>query len=149
MGRLTGTNQQFIAVNLQQPIKQLARKDRLWFDFGDSSTGEQAHGILKRVYEAEYKEAGDNLNWTDFNIKFSSQRTAEYVKADIEDSITAYLTVHPNEGHGAVGGGGGGGNDPADPDDEKKTSDLTTYIIIGAAAAIIIALLIPWKKSKK
>ncbi len=149
MGRLTGTDQQFIAVNLQQPIKQLVRKDRLWFDFGDRSTGEQAHGILKRVYAAEYKEAGDAANWTDFNIKFSSQQTAEYVKADIEDSITAYLTVHPNEGHGAVGGGGGGGNDPADPDDEKKTSDLTTYIIIGAAAAIIIALLIPWKKSKK
>ena len=146
MGRLTGTDQEYIAVNLQKPIKQLARKDRLWFDFGDSSVGEKAHGILKRGYNAEYKEAGDNANWYDFNIKFTSRQAAEFVKEDIEDSITAYFTVHPNEGNPAVGGGGEVSGSDDNDEDEKKSGNLTTYIVLGAAAAIIIALLIPWKK---
>lgn len=156
MGRLKGNDLQFIATNLQRPIKTLARKDRLWFDFGSANTGRQAHDILKRVYAAEYVISGDVANYTDFNMKFKSEQSAEWVKQDINSSLDEYNAYHEPVGMGGgstggsgTGGSGTGGGGTGTGSDSGSSFNLgsTTYIIIGAAAIILILLL--WDRKKK
>lgn len=157
MGRLKGEDLQFIAINLQKPIKTLARKDRLWFDFGNATAGRQAHDIIKRVYAAEYVISGDVANYTDFNMKFKSESTAEWVKQDINSSLDEYNAYHEgsgvgggnNEGLGTgsgTGGSGTGGSGTGGSGTGFKMG-TTTYIIIGAAVIILVLLL--WDRKKK
>lgn len=151
MGKLKGDDLAYIYLHMKNNYKQLARKDRLWFAFSNKEEGKKGHDILKKVYKDEYKSTGDNWFWTDFNIQFVSQQAAEWVLADIRDSLEAYQEYHPDSEMGEEGGGGtstsANNSNPDVSDEQKKGTGWTVYIIIGAAA-IIIALLL-WDKKKK
>lgn len=152
MGRLTGDDLTWMYGHLKPNYHQLARKDRLWFAFANQSEGRKGHDIITRVYSDYYVKSGDVGNYTDFNIKFSSQAAAEWVLADIQDSFREYNTYHPSANMGGQAGTGSS-PDPTDPDpgpddDKEKAIDWITYIIIGAAVVAIIILLWPNKRRK-
>lgn len=152
MGKLTGQDLEYIHDHILN-YHRLARKDRLWFQFKNSQEGQKGHNILKRVYAEKYVTSGDVGNYTDFNMKFTNEAAATWVLDDLDSSISAYQSYHPevhmggaageSSGNGAVAGTGGSGDEP-----EKKSVDWTTYIIIGAAAVAIILLLFGKKKKK-
>ena len=130
----------------------MARKDRLWFDFGNATAGRQAHDIIKRVYAAEYVISGDVANYTDFNMKFKSESTAEWVKQDINSSLDEYNAYHEGSGIGGgnsegLGTGSGTGGSGTGASGTGVKMGTTTYIIIGAAVIILVLLL--WDRKKK
>ena len=77
MGRLKGDDLTYIYGHMKPNYRQLLRKDRLWFAFSNAKEGKKGHDILKRVYSDFYKESGDVGNYTDFNIRFTNQESAE------------------------------------------------------------------------
>lgn len=141
MGRLKGQHLEYIFGNLKA-YHRLARKDRLWFKFGNAQAGLQGHAILKETYADKYVTSGDVGNYTDFNMKFADEAAATFVLDDIDGSLAAYALDHP----GAVVGGSDDPGTVTGTGGKKKSDNTIVYIIAGVAAAAAIALLMPWKK---
>lgn len=145
MGRLKGDDLVFIFGHMKPNYHQLLRKDRIWFAFANKEEGKKGHDILKRVYSDFYVDSGDVLNYTDFNIKFSSEQAAKWVLDDIKDSLDSYAEYHHDAG---LGDFAGTGTDVVVTETAvTKKNDWTAYLVIGAVAVIILLLI--WDKLKK
>ena len=145
MNKLNGEDLAYIASHREAIYREW--RTQIYFSFDSVKSGEKAMGILKRVYSDQINYEHYGIDKRDFYLGFNSSQVANDVCREINDSISEYYAVRPEnvnyvapavadetiEGESLAGVG--------------KSGNTTTYIIIGAAVMVIVLLL--WNRKKK
>lgn len=143
MNRLNGNDLAYIASHREAIYREW--NTQIYFSFDSVKSGEKAMGILKRVYADQINYEHYGIDKRDFYLGFNSRQVADDVCKEINDSISEYYAVRPENVNYV----------PASAVEEEeeslagvgKSGNTTTYIIIGAAVMVIVLLL--WNRKKK